>query len=212
MVGTVKEELEKMSPAERDGILLENAAAEINADKGQKKAEAKPVKKVTKKSAEPNSKNESSNAKKSNEEKILEKWLAFVNKNRLGFRKAGTEDVYLKVEAWNYLFALCKITPTILDISRVEGGDENDETLYIAKAGLMPLSKELTEVVPIGTTAFGACKVGEGLFKDDFSALSMAQTRAIGKLGRVAYAHLAIACGFKATPLEEMDFEGNGNK
>lgn len=177
---------------------LMKAAEAINKNEVPQTVEAKP--------SEPKPKKETSNVKKSKEEKILEKWLAFVNKNKLGFKKAGTEDIYLKVEAWNYLFALCKITPTILDVSRIGDGDDNGKTLYIAKAGLMPLSKELTEVVPIGTTAFGACKIGENDFcKDDFSALSMAQTRAIGKLGRVAYAHLAIACGFKATPWEEVE-------
>lgn len=201
----IKKELEKMSPAERDGILLENAAAEINADKGQKKAEAKPVKKATKKSAEPNSKNESSNAKKE-----LEKWKEFVTKNNLGLRD-NKGEVYLRVEAWNYLFALKGLSATIVDMSRYE--DENGDTLYIAKAALMPMTSKLPEDgIPLGTTAFGACKVGEGIFKDDYSALSMAQTRAIGKLGRTAYAHLAIACGYKATPLEEMKFEGSDNK
>lgn len=207
MVGTVKEELEKMSLAERDGILLENAAAEINADKGQKKAEAKPAKKATKKSAEPNSKNESSNAKKQEPDsrKELERWKTFVTKNNLGM-KDQKGDVYLRVEAWNYLFALKGLSATIVDMSRYE--DENGDTLYIAKAALMPMTSKLPkDGIPLGTTAFGACKVGEGIFKDDYSALSMAQTRAIGKLGRTAYAHLAIACGFKATPMEEMTFE-----
>ena len=207
MVGTVKEELEKMSPAERDGILLENAAAEINADKGQKKAEAKPRAKVVKKSAEPNSKNESSNAKKQEPDsrKELERWKAFVTKNNLGM-KDQKGDVYLRVEAWNYLLALKGLSATIVDMSRYE--DENGDTLYIAKAALMPMTSKLPKGgIPLGTTAFGACKVGEGIFKDDYSALSMAQTRAIGKLGRTAYAHLAIACGFKATPMEEMTFE-----
>ena len=201
------EVLENMSPAERDGILLENAAAEINADKGKKKAEAKPVKKVAKKSAEPNSKNESSNAKKQEPDsrKELERWKAFVTKNNLGLRDSKGE-VYLRVEAWNYLFALKGLSATIIDMSRYE--DEDGNTLYIAKAALMPMTSKLPEDgVPLGTTAFGACKVGEGIFKDDYSALSMAQTRAIGKLGRTAYAHLAIACGYKATPLEEMKFE-----
>ena len=196
----VKKELEKMSPAERDGILLENAAAEINADKGKKKAEAKPVKKATKKSAEPNSKKQTSNAK--NE---LEKWKEFVTKNNLGLRD-NKGEVYLRVEAWNYLFALKGLSATIVDMSRYE--EEDGNTLYIAKAALMPMTSKLPEDgIPLGTTAFGACKVGEGIFKDDYSALSMAQTRAIGKLGRTAYAHLAIACGYKATPLEEMKFE-----
>lgn len=175
----------------------------------QKAAKAINEGKEPQKPAEPTNKNQTSNAKKeeSEKEKILKKWVEFVNKNKLSMSKNNGEDIYLKVEAWNYLFALCKVTPTITDVSRIETTEENDENgvLYTAKAALMPLTKELTETVPIGTTAFGACKVGESDFcKEDYSALSMAQTRAIGKLGRTAYAHLAIACGFKACPWEEM--------
>ena len=140
----------------------------------------------------------------SERQELLNRWKKFVTENKLAFRVQ--EDVYLKVEAWNYLFSMNKLSATITDISRVP--DEDGKTLYIAKAALMPMSTTLSEDgVPLGVTAFGACKVGESEFcKDEFAALSMAQTRAVGKLGRTAYAHLAIACGYKATPLEEMSF------
>lgn len=191
---TVKDALNNMTPAERDGLLLENAAAEINAGKGQPKAEAKP----RKKSAEPNPKKQSSNVNLEGDTATLVKWKTFVDVSGLSLKKAGSEDIYLRVEAWNYLFALEKLTPTVVDMSRYEL--EDNKTLYVAKAALIPKTKD----API-ITAFGACKVGENDYcKDDFSALSMAQTRAIGKLGRTAFGHLATACGFKATPWEEV--------
>ena len=178
---------------------LAKAAEAIN------KGNAENPVKVTKKSAEPNSKNQSSNAKKQDDgRKELDRWKKFVTSNNLGM-KDQKGDVYLKVEAWNYLFALKGLTSTILDMSRYP---EENGTLYVAKAALMPMTKKVSEEgIPIGATAFGACRVGEGIFQDDFSALSMAQTRAVGKLGRTVYAHLATACGYKATPLEEMVFD-----
>ena len=180
---------------------LEKAAQAINKDEVPKK----PVK-ATKKSAEPNSKNQSSNAKKHEDgRKELDRWKKFVTDNGLGL-KDQNGNIYLKVEAWNYLFALKGLSATIIDMSRYP--DEDGNTLYVAKAALMPMSSKIPEDgVPLGATAFGACKVGEGIFKDEFSALSMAQTRAVGKIGRTVYAHLAIACGYKATPLEEMTFD-----
>lgn len=179
---------------------LEKAAQAINKDEVPKKPA-----KATKKSAEPNPKNQSSNAKKEKDRNELDRWKEFVTKNNLGMRDQSGE-VYLKVEAWNYLFALKGLSATILDMSRYP--DEDGNTLYVAKAALMPNSTKIPkDGVPLGATAFGACKVGEGIFKDEFSALSMAQTRAVGKLGRTVYAHLAIACGYKATPLEEMVFD-----
>lgn len=163
--------------------------------------------KVPKKPSKTKQEKQTSNAKKEEPEnrKELERWKAFVTKNNLGM-KDQKGDVYLKVEAWNYLFAIKGVSPTILDMSRYE--DEESGTLYIAKAGMIPISKKLSDAgVPLGATSFGACRVGEGIFKDDYSALSMAQTRAVGKLGRTVFGHLAIACGFKATPMEEMVFD-----
>lgn len=157
--------------------------------------------KVPKEPSKTKQEKQTSNAKK--EQNELERWKAFVTKNNLGM-KDSKGDVYLRVEAWNFLFALKGLSPTILDMSRHEG--EDDGVLYIAKAGIIPMSKKLSSKgVPLGATSFGACKVGESIFKDDYSALSMAQTRAIGKLGRTVFGHLAIACGFKATPMEEMN-------
>ena len=180
---------------------LAKAAEAINKDEVPKKPA-----KVTKKSAEPNSKNQSPNVKKQEDgRKELERWKKFVTENRLGL-KDQNGNIYLKVEAWNYLFALKGISATILDMSRYP--DTEEKPVYIAKAGLIPMSKKISdEGIPLGATAFGACKVGEGIFQEEYSALSMAQTRAIGKLGRTVYAHLATACGYKATPLEEMTFE-----
>lgn len=149
----------------------------------------------------------SSETAKSEGAELLARWKKFVTDNKLAF-KAPDGQVYLKVEAWNYLFSMNRMSATITDISRIP---TEEGTIYIAKAALMPMSKDIPkDGVPLGATAFGACRVEEdNLFKDDFSALSMAQTRAVGKLGRTVYAHLAIACGYKATPLEEMGFSGD---
>lgn len=177
---------------------LMKAAEAINEDEYPKTVVLKEMK-----LSEPKPKKETSNAKKEQSE-LLEKWKAFVTKNNLGMKDAKG-DVYLKVEAWNYLFALKGLSPTVLDMSRHE---DDDGTLYIAKAGIIPMSKKISnEGVPLGATAFGACMVGESIFKDDYSALSMAQTRAVGKLGRTVFGHLAIACGFKACPWEELSTE-----
>lgn len=180
---------------------LMKAAEAINKDEVPKtvaKKEAKP--------SEPKPKEETSNVKKrENDGKELERWKKFVTDNKLGL-KDQNGNIYLKVEAWNYLFALKGLSATILDMSRYP--DTEEKPVYIAKAGLLPMSKKISEEgIPLGATAFGACKVGEGIFKDEYSALSMAQTRAIGKLGRTVYAHLATACGYKACPWEELPIE-----
>lgn len=187
------------SQAEVDGDILRKASKQINSysienEKFKELKEKEPEKEQGKEDTPANS-----------TKQILTKWKAFVTQNNLGLKNSKGE-VYLKVEAWNYLFALQGLSPTIVDMSRY--GDEDDETLYIAKAALIPISKKPKEEAPLVVTAFGACKVNEtDFFKDEYSALSMAQTRAISKLGRTVYAHLAIACGYKATPLEEVNFE-----
>lgn len=163
------------------------------------------------KPSRPKQENQSPNAKKQDDGRTeLERWKRFVTENKLAI-KDNKGEAYLKVEAWNYLFAIKGLSATIIDMSRYpnhNGENEGNSTLYIAKAALMPLSKTIPkDGVPLGATAFGACAVGEGIFTEEYSALSMAQTRAIGKLGRTVYAHLANACGYKATPLEEMTFE-----
>lgn len=179
----------------KDEEALMHAADAINKGQVPKKIEKKEAK-----ASKTKQENQSSNA--NSDRKELERWVKFVKENRLGIKDAKTGSVYLKVEAWNYLFAIKGLMATILDMSRYP--DEDGKTLYIAKAALVPKEEKTKEF--IGATAFGACKVdeGKGMFDNEFSALSMAQTRAVGKLGRTVFAHLAISCGYQACPWEEL--------
>lgn len=177
---------------------LQNAAEKING--GRIWVDSKPVEEAKPKKAEP---------KKMS---VLDKWVNFVNTNSLAIKRDN--KLYLRVEAWNYLFSLKGLSPTILDVStqsyvvKDDDGDEQTELIYTVKAGLIPVTKDISEEIPLGATAFASCRMAESDFSNDYySALSMAQTRAIGKLGRTVFGHLAVACGFQATPLEEMPVE-----
>lgn len=133
---------------------------------------------------------------------MLDNWIAFVNKNGLAITRDG--KTYLRVEAWNYLFSIKGLAPTILEI-KTHVSDDGGDVVFLAKAGLIPMTSKIDEDIPLGATAFAACTIGESDYCNGYySALSMAQTRAIGKLGRTVFGHLAVACGFQATPLEEL--------
>lgn len=146
------------------------------------------------------------NAPKGAKKDLLTMWVDFVNAHNLAIKRDG--KVYLRVEAWNYLFAQKGLSPTVIEVTthNCEMDDGKTETAFVAKAGLIPMTTKVTdEGVPIGAISFAACRIGENDYcADYYSALSMAQTRAIGKLGRTVFGHLAIACGFQATPLEEL--------
>ena len=115
---------------------------------------------------------------------------------------------YLKVEAWQTLarFNYCWIdTEWTRDIK-----DEEGRVLGVeARARLMNLDTGSS----LGG-AEGSCMMDEELetrdgehierWSDYYAVKSMAQTRAQGKVGRMAFAWVAVLAGYEGTPAEEM--------
>lgn len=132
--------------------------------------------------------------------------MKVVKETKIAVNISGRD--YLKVEAWQTLarFNYCWIdTEWTKDIK-----DEEGRVLGVeARARLMSLDTGQS----LGG-AEGACMFDEELERRDGEAVerwsdyyairSMAQTRAQGKVGRMAYAWVAVLAGYESTPAEEM--------
>ena len=132
--------------------------------------------------------------------------MKVVKDTKIAVNISGRE--YLKVEAWQTLarFNYCWIdTEWTKDIK-----DEEGRVLGVeARARLMSLDTGQC----LGG-AEGACMFDEELerrdgeaverWSDYYAVRSMAQTRAQGKVGRMAYAWVAVLAGYESTPAEEM--------
>jgi hypothetical protein len=132
--------------------------------------------------------------------------MKVVKETKIAVNISGRD--YLKVEAWQTLarFNYCWIdTEWTKDIK-----DEEGRVLGVeARARLMNLDTGQS----LGG-AEGACMFDEELerrdgepverWSDYYAVRSMAQTRAQGKVGRMAYAWVAVLAGYESTPAEEM--------
>lgn len=132
--------------------------------------------------------------------------MRVVKETKIAVNISGRE--YLKVEAWQTLarFNYCWIdTEWTRDIK-----DEEGRVLGVeARARLMSLDTGQS----LGG-AEGSCMMDEELetrdgqtverWGDYYAVKSMAQTRAQGKVGRMAYAWVAVLAGYESTPAEEM--------
>ena len=132
--------------------------------------------------------------------------MRVVKETKIAVNISGRE--YLKVEAWQTLarFNYCWIdTEWTRDIK-----DEEGRVLGVeARARLMNLDTGQS----LGG-AEGSCMMDEELetrdgqtierWGDYYAVKSMAQTRAQGKVGRMAYAWVAVLAGYESTPAEEM--------
>ena len=140
--------------------------------------------------------------------------MRVVKETRIAVNISGRE--YLKVEAWQTLarFNYCWIdTEWTRDIK-----DEEGRVLGVeARARLMSLDTGQS----LGG-AEGSCMMDEELegrdgqvierWSEYYAVKSMAQTRAQGKVGRMAYAWVAVLAGYESTPAEEMTGVSRGKQ
>lgn len=126
----------------------------------------------------------------------VSKLKAFVDGAGLAIRKADGK-AYLLAEAWQYIMVLKNLT------ARCECVDSRDEKDVLTVTVQCIITDENDNVVTDGVMQ---AKSDEPWLADkpEFATYGMAQTRAISRAMRNRYGYLAKACGFQATPVEEI--------
>ena len=133
---------------------------------------------------------------------------AFIVANNLSSKVRGNEDKeYVNVEGWQFAGSRMGVVPIVehvINVSDYAAG----ELKYQAKVTLLNLATNAT----VGA-GFAICSNKESgkKFYQEFAIASMSQTRAIGKAFRNMCAWMIRAAGYEPTPLEEMEYTGNGN-
>lgn len=101
---------------------------------------------------------------------------------------------HLRVEVWQAVFAALSYRPIVQGVTEIPNG-------YWARLALLDAADRII------CTADALCDTtesGRGKWSP-YAVCSMAQTRGVGKLGRLMFGHVATRAGFSATPAEEMD-------
>ena len=125
----------------------------------------------------------------------VSKLKAFVDGAGLAIKKDN--KAYLLAEAWQYIMVLKNLT------ARCECVDSRDEKGVLTVTIQCIVTDKDGEVVADGVMQ---AKSDEPWLSDkpEFAVYGMAQTRAISRALRNRYGYLARACGFQATPVEEI--------
>lgn len=118
-----------------------------------------------------------------------------VNEQGLSKRFGNNPKPHVFVEGWQFLASQFGLIPEIEWTKELEDGWE-------ARAALRRLSDGA--IISHGD---GECRTTEGNWKgrDSYAVRSMAQTRAVSKVCRIALSSVMVMAGFNATPAEEMD-------
>lgn len=118
-----------------------------------------------------------------------------VNEQGLSKRFGNNPKPHVFVEGWQFLASQFGLIPEIEWTKELEDGWE-------ARAALRRLSDG--QIISHGD---GECRRTEGNWKgrDSYAIRSMAQTRAVSKVCRIALSSVMVMAGFNATPAEEMD-------
>lgn len=122
----------------------------------------------------------------------------YIAKNELSVQISNKQ--YIMVEGWQFAGGLMGLTPRITEVK------ELGPNRWMAKAELY---NKKGDVVSVG---FASCSKAEYKKKsfDEYAILSMAQTRAIGKVYRNIVGWVVKMAGFEPTPAEEMQRPGGG--
>lgn len=126
----------------------------------------------------------------------VSKLKAFVDGSGLAIKKADGKT-YLLAEVWQYIMVLKNLT------ARCECVDTRDEKGVLVVTAQCIVTDENDNVVADGVMQ---ARSDEQWLSDkpEFAVYGMAQTRAISRALRNRYGYLARACGFQATPVEEI--------
>lgn len=129
---------------------------------------------------------------------IAQELAAFIRDHRLSMKLGGRKD-HVLAEGWAILAKFMNRTPTILQVAYEEHGGVWG---YVATAGL--IDPETGEVV---SQAQCSCFSDEEnwQYKPRFSLMSMAETRAVGKVCRLSFSWVMELAGYATTPAEELE-------
>ena len=115
------------------------------------------------------------------------------------------KNKHLRVEVWQAVFAALYWVPYVYDVHEIREG------MWKVRLCLYDSTKiEKNDERPdIEANCFITCvdMIASTTEKNwnAYAVLSMAQTRGLGKLGRMLFGHIATMAGFSACPAEEMD-------
>jgi hypothetical protein len=121
----------------------------------------------------------------------------YIAQARMTVRIQGRD--YVRIEGWQVLCHLCQLPlPSIVSVRREE---RDNGYCYIAEAVLQHGGREYR--------AYGLCSSTEPNWanKPEFQLMSMAQTRAVGKVLRLLLGWVVTLAGYEPTPAEEMVIE-----
>jgi hypothetical protein len=121
----------------------------------------------------------------------------YLRQARMTVRIQGRDHV--RIEGWQVLCHLCQLPlPSIVSVRREE---RENGYCYIAEAVLQHGGREYR--------AYGLCSSTESNWanKPEFQLMSMAQTRAAGKVLRLLLGWIVTLAGYEPTPAEEMVIE-----
>lgn len=108
---------------------------------------------------------------------------------------------YVNVEGWEFAGASIGVYPIVKQVNNLS---DEKEIKYSAHVELVQLSTQ--KVIGAGVAICSNKERSKTTF-DEYAIASMAQTRAIGKAYRNAFAWLMKMAGYEATPAEEAVYE-----
>lgn len=122
--------------------------------------------------------------------------------NSTGLAKTANGKQYLLAEAWQYVLALKNLSVNTLCTEDTVAGKDGHKPVTTVTC-IATLYDENGKVVSSGTMT---AKSSERFLKDKpaYAVYGMAQTRAISRAARNKFGYIARACGFEATPFEEI--------
>jgi hypothetical protein len=126
--------------------------------------------------------------------------VEIVREQNLAKTFGSSPKPHVFVEGWQFLASQFGLIPDIESTNELEDGWE-------ARAALRRLSDGM-----VIAHADGECRRTEGNWKgrDSYAIRSMAQTRAVSKVCRIALSSVMVLAGFSATPAEDMTHEMAG--
>ena len=127
----------------------------------------------------------------------------YVTENKLSSNIEGNE--YAQVEGWQFAGALLGMRTVVLSVEDVSTDKEKRYRAWVklvdGKTG-----EEVNRAVAMCSNAEKS-KYGKEKHPNEFSVMSMAQTRAAGKVYRMTIGWIMKASGFSGTPAEEISEE-----
>lgn len=135
---------------------------------------------------------------------IVAKLKNYVAKNKLAMVK--DDKIYLRAEAWQYILAMKKVTPSFDSVAEVHtsrAANGKEVRQYIVTTVCELKNQE-------GRTISRATIIAsnrEKFLKDKplYATWGMSQTRALSRTVRNVYGYIAVGAGFQAVPWEEIN-------